>query len=83
MKKENLQKFKEGVKVLMNERMNYRIDKGEFDSIFRTFLDGDSLTFTMELEFRPNDIMFMNSLIGNGVTDEVRQKVRALWDKAA
>ena len=81
MTKKELDRFKSGVLKFWGHKMAYRIARGDFDSVFKRFLEGDSISFDLSLSFIPNDVIFMNALIGNKISPTVLRKVRRLWDK--
>lgn len=78
-KKPDISKLRDAMKVFMKYRFPYRLDRGDFDTVLRSFFDGDSLLIHFTIEFLANDILFMNALAGNEITTSVSEKVYKQW----
>ena len=74
-------RMREAVKALVLTKFSYRIDKGYYDKGITQFLNGDTISIDMSLILIPNDILLMTALAGNEVTDEVKSKVQAMWER--
>lgn len=74
----NMIKFREAIKKFLIYRICERIDDGEFDPVIKSFLEGDSISIDLSVNFIPNDIIFMRILMGDTIPSDVAVKVAEL-----
>lgn len=81
MAEDDLLAYRLAFKKLVCMKFAYKIDKGNFDRIIQSFIEGDTLVLIMDINTVPNDVIFMRSLVGKEITPEIEEKVRKMWDE--
>jgi len=80
MDEKEIKKFRKAVKEFWTEKMSYRIDSGELDKSINNFLNGDIFEFNWHIEFLPNDVIFMRSLLEIETPSIIIDKIHKKWD---
>jgi len=83
-KDDYLTRFRNAVKEFSATKLTYRIERGDYDQAFKSFLSADSKdarSFTFKIDLLPNDILFMRLLLGEKITPEILPKLKAIWDQ--
>ena len=76
-----MQKFRNALCEFWKIKVEYAINKGELDNAINRFLNGDTLDLSLHISLLPNDVIFMNLLLDNKITNKTLKKMRKCWNK--
>ena len=81
----SIPKFRSALGNFLKLKLDYRLNRGEFDHVIEKFLsgdfEGDTFTITQGVSLITNDVPFMNLLLGNSVAPGLKRRLYKLWDK--
>ena len=83
-KDDYITKFRNAIKEFCTTKLAYRIERGDYDRAFQSFLTaeiGSDLELTFKVSLLSNDILVMRLLLGEKMTPEILSRLKKIWDK--
>ena len=78
-----IEKFRNALRILCLTKLDYMIERGDFDKGIKELLDNNttSYTLTWKVSLLSNDILIMRFLAGANWDDYIVKKLKEIWDK--
>lgn len=72
---DDLKNLREVFRELAHLTIDWEFEKGYYDNTLKRFRSGDTLSFSIDVNVVPNDILWANKLDGHPLTEKLYRKI--------